>query len=192
MSVPLVPKKTSAETAPPAAKREVTRKELIGIALVVLAAMILFPAMRWISGGSDVEPTNLSEISPRELQIARQQWKEKGPLNYNLEMDFIAPATQTKLVMEVRGGVAKSLVKNGTPVTRDDELSQWTIEGQFDQIAKYIAMDTSDAARKAGWTMVNVGRFDDQLGYPADYSRQGTGHQVKYHIIVTKFEPVTP
>lgn len=165
---------------------------MVGIALVVLAAMVLFPAVRWLTGGSDVEPTNLSEISPPELDIAKRRWQEKGPLNYNLQIAFVAPATKSDLQLEVRGGVATKLVKNGTLVTREDELAKWTVEGQFEQLAKYIAMDTSPAAKGAGWTMINVGKFDEELGYPVDYSRQGTGHQVKYHITVTKFEEVTP
>jgi hypothetical protein len=38
--------------------------------------------------------------------------------------------------------------------------------------------------------MINVGKFDEKLGYPADSARQGNGDQVKYHITVTKFEEV--
>lgn len=192
VSIPLVPKKHGADAAPPPPKREITRRQMVAGALVLLGAMVVFPAIRWLTGGSDIEPTNLSEISPPELEIARRRWQEKGPLNYNLEIAFVAPATKTDILLEVRGGVATKLVKNGTPVSRQEELSLWTVEGQFDQIKKYVSMDTSPAARNAGWTMVNVGKFDEALGYPADYSRQGTGHMVKYHITVTKFEEVTP
>lgn len=192
MSVPFAPKKPSAEAAAPPVKREVTRKEMLAIGLIIAAAMVLFPTVRWLTGGSDLEPTNLTEISPRDLDIARNLWIKHGPLNYNLDLEFVAPATKTDLQLEVRGGIATKLVKNGTPVSRQNELDQWTIEAQFDQIGKYVAMDTSDAARTAGWTMRNVGRFNEELGYPEDYSRQGTGHQVKYHITVKKFEPVEP
>lgn len=165
---------------------------MVGITITVVAAIALWQVGRWISGGSDIQPTNLTEISPRELEVAKERWKARGPKNYNLEIAFVAPATKTDLQLEVRGGVASKLVKNGTPITREGELAQWTIEGQFEQLAKYIALDNSTDAKNHGWTMVNVGKFDEKLGYPVDYSRQGTGHQVKYHITITKFEEVTP
>jgi hypothetical protein len=82
-------------------------------------------------------------------------------------------------------------LKNGTPVTREEDLAQWTVEAQFAQLAKYIQLDNSEYAKNRGSSMINVGKFDEKFGYPLDYSRQGNGDQVKYHITVTKFEEVT-
>lgn len=164
---------------------------MVGIVVAVVVTVIVFQLGRLLTGGSDVEPTHLAEISPPELAAARDTWKGKGPKSYNLEFEFVAPATKSDMRLEVRNGVAKKLINNGTEVTRADQLAQWTMEGQFEQIAQYIQMDNSPTAKNAGWTMRNVGRFDEKLGYPAEYSRQGNGHQTKYHITVTKFEEVT-
>jgi hypothetical protein len=191
VSVPLVPKKGGAAVAPEAPpKREVTRRQMVGIVITIVLAVITYQTLLKLSGGSDIQPTNLSEISPPELENARRLWTEKGPLNYNMELVFVSPSSKTDMLLEVRGGVARKLVKNGTPVTREDDLAHWTVEGQFEQLAKYIQLDNSDYAKNRGSSMINVGKFDEKLGYPADYSRQGNGDQVKYHITVTKFEEV--
>jgi hypothetical protein len=177
--------------APVTTRRPTTRRQMVGIVIAVVSTVILFQIGSCALRRSGVEPTHLVEISPRELTQAREAWSSKGPKSYNLEFVFEAPANTSNMRLEVRNGVAKTLVKNGTQVTRADELVQWTMEGQFDQIAHYIQTDTSPAAKNAGRSMRNVGRFDEKLGYPAEYSRQGNGDQVKYHITVTKFEEVT-
>ncbi len=192
MSVPLAPKQAKDVAAPPTRKREVSRREVVGILGVVLGSIVLFPVLKWLSGGSDVEPTNLAEISPRELAIAQELWQKNGHKDYDIDLVVDSPAHKTNLHLEVRGGVGKRLVKNDIESTRADDLSQWTIDGQMTQIAEYIARDTSKEARNAGKAMVNVGRFDPKLGYPLEYSRQGIGDQTKFHVTVLKFEAVTP
>jgi hypothetical protein len=194
VAVPLVPKQTRATVAPApdAPKRQVTRREMVGIAISVVATMFGFQAYRWWTSDSTVATTHLPAITPIDLDKAKNLWREQGPKDYNLEMTFVAPATSADLRLEVRDGLATRLQKKGIETKRADELAQWTVEGQFEQIAKYLTMDMSTEAKNAGWTMVNVGEFDKTYGYPKEYSRQGTGHQTKYHITVTKFERVNP
>ena len=193
MSVPLVPKQSNAVAVPSERpKREVSRREMIGIAGVVIAAVVGFQAFRWISGGSEVAPTDLPEISPRELDQAIAKWKESGPKDYDLDMTIVSNAHKTDIHLEVRGGEGKRLVRNEIESTRPEELAQWTIEGQMQQIAAYIERDTSLAARNAGQQMVNVGKLHPDLGYPIEYSRQGTGDQTKFHVTIENFTPVNP
>lgn len=198
MAVPLVPKTTRAAAAPVAAppavapKREVTRREMIGVVALVVLTIIGFQGYLWVTSGSSVAPTNLPIITAAQLEKAKALWEEKGPKDYNLELKFVAPFTDADLTLEVRDGVGKVLKRSGVESTRADELAQWTIEGQFAQISKYLAMDTSAEAKQKGWTMVNVGEFDRNYGYPLEYSRQGNGHQTKYHITIKKFATATP
>jgi len=154
--------------------------------------MVLFQIFRWVSGGTDVAPTGLPEISSRELDAAAAKWKALGPKDYDLEMTVVSNANKSDYLLEVRNGEGKRLVRNEIESTRADELAQWTIEGQMAQIAAYIERDTSVAARNAGQQMINVGKLDPDLGYPLEYSRQGTGDQTKFHITVTKFQPIEP
>lgn len=192
MSVPLVPNRAKAAESPPVRKREISRRELLGIAGAVVASMVLFQVFRWVSGGSDVAPTGLPEISSRELDAAAAKWKASGPQDYDLDMTVVSNANETEIHLEVRNGEGKRLVRNDIESTRADELAQWTVEGQMAQIAAYIERDTSVAAQNAGQQMVNVGKLDPDLGYPLEYSRQGTGDQTKFHVTVTKFQPVEP
>jgi len=184
--------KSHAAESPPARKRQISRRELLGIAGAVVASMVLFQIFRWVSGGTDVAPTGLPEISSRELDAAAAKWKALGPKDYDLEMTVVSNANKSDYLLEVRNGEGKRLVRNEIESTRADELAQWTIEGQMAQIAAYIERDTSVAARNAGQQMINVGKLDPDLGYPLEYSRQGTGDQTKFHITVTKFQPIEP
>jgi hypothetical protein len=190
----LVPKQAKAQStaAPPRRRREVSRRELFGIGGAVVGSMVLFQIFRWVSGGSDVAPTGLPEISSRELDAAALKWQAAGPKNYDLHMTVVSNANETNMHLEVRNGEGRRLVRNEIESTRPEEMSQWTVEGQMAQIAAYIERDTSVAAQNAGMQMVNVGRLHPELGYPLEYSRQGTGDQTKFHITVTKFQPIEP
>lgn len=192
VSVPLVSNPGKPLKEQPAAKRQISRREWIGIAILVVAVMAFFPVIRWLSGGSELNPTHLPEISPRELAASHDKWRQKGPKDYNLRMEVVSSLHKTDIRLEVRGGEGKRLVRNDIESTRPEEMSQWTIDGQMEQMAAYIKRDTSIAARNAGMRMVNVGKFDPNLGYPLEYSRQGTGDQTQFHMTVLDFQPVSP
>lgn len=192
MSVPLVPKQAAVPAATSAPKRQVSRREALVMAGVVVASMLLFQVFRWVSGGSDVAPTNLPEISPRELQIAQAKWQQFGPKDYDVDLVIVTNSDSTNIHLEVRGGQGTRLVRDEIESTRPEDLVQWTVEGQMSQLAEYIEKDTSKEARNAGMQMVNVGKFEPDLGYPLEYSRQGTGDQTKFHVTVQKFQTVNP
>lgn len=152
---------------------------LLGLVLAAFVTIKLLTAER------------LPELTPDTLSAAEQQWEEKGPSNYDL--DLIIEGAQPGVVhVEVRNGVTTAMQRDGRSPSQRRVWDVWTVPGMFDTIEREFdlaadpvhEMDASANAR-----VVLRAAFDPKFGYPARFHRVVFGGGPEVYWRVLSFQP---
>lgn len=156
---------------------------LLGAVVSVTVVMVVFAIAR-----RDPSP----EVSRELLDKAISQWKQNGPLNYDVETVVDGPQ-QGVYRVSVREGEAISLLHNGTSITRPQGWDTWSVPGMFDTIRRDIETAErveSGQADKYTPRLRLKADFDSKYGYPKRYRRtpKSGGGEIIWN--VTKFEVV--
>ncbi len=164
----------------------------VTILLLVLAVVIGFRFFRnsMYYGRNSVEPRYLPLVSLDALDTAEEKWQTVGLRDYDLDLKFIAEARTSLIHVEVRNGIAVRMTRDGIEELKPEVCDEWTIDSQLRQIRERLAPDAIfRSSHVEGSQMSMYGLFDENFGFPSDYSRQGFGSAVKFHIRVIEFAP---
>jgi hypothetical protein len=109
-------------------------------------------------------------LEVRTLEEARARWERNGVSDYDLDIVQEPDARPAeRLLVEVRGGRAVRLLRDGKPV---DTRDAYTVPGLFGIIEREVEMATaSSPSEGAPRNAVLKALFDDELGYPALFKR---------------------
>jgi hypothetical protein len=154
---------------------------LLGVATVVAGVLV--------GAFLNRNPTPL--LTREAYEVAAQRWDAHGPASYDLDLE-LSGNRPGKIHVEVRGGQATRMVRDGVEPKQQRTWYYWTVPGQMDMIAEELDMaeDPAKAFNAPGATaVIQRAEFDPQYGYPRVYHRivQGTDFEILWK--VTKFEP---
>lgn len=133
-------------------------------------------------------------LTEEAFRQARQQWRERGPADYNVEVHVQGPQPGTYRV-EVRGAVAVAAFRNGRELKQQRTLGTWGVPGMFATMARDVEQverrrqgqvngNTPDLTLRAG--------FDPEFGYPRRYVRMEAGSTQDVTWEVVRFERLKP
>ena len=134
----------------------------------------------------------MPELTPESLRAAQQRWEERGPASYDLDVT-LSGSQSGEIHIEVRGGAASAMTRNGIVPVQRRTWDYWTVPGQFDTIADEIRMARDPAhgfPAPPGSQVRQRAEFDPQFGYPRRYHRLVLGTQLEIAWEVTRFEPI--
>lgn len=126
------------------------------------------------------------------FDAAVARWKEHGPADYDL--DVVVQGNQPgRIHVEVRGGAATAMTRDGVTPSQRRTWDYWTVPGQFDMIQ--IELDNQSDPRgqfagASGSQLVLWAEFDPRYGYPRRYHRVLLGGQQEMRWEVTRFQPI--
>lgn len=153
-----------------------------GLALLLALAVLI-----WMRGG-----TRLAPVTDASLALARQQWEQNRPPNYDMTIR-VNTDKESIYQVQVRNGVPKAMWQNDQPRTERRSMDAWTVDGMLD----VIDLDLETISRRAsGGDAANLpqlalrGQFDHKWGIPRQYYRidSRSNHEVAWEIIV--WEPL--
>jgi hypothetical protein len=147
---------------------------------------------------------NLSlQLTPGQLDEARQRWREHGPVDYDLAytVRFDDDVATDKYAVKVRAGEVVSFAFNdkeawphsSTAVPAADPVlaEVWRrpdVEGLFNMIGRALEED----AHKAGRRNYATATFDPLDGHPQRYIHRVAGTHQRREWIVTLTPPESP
>jgi hypothetical protein len=129
-------------------------------------------------------------LSQPEFDAAVKRWKQRGPASYDCDIVILGNRPGS-VQMQVRGGQATSMVRDGLTPKARRTWDAWTVEGMFDTIERELEI-ARDPKQTVGGSSPPVlyAKFDDRLGYPAIFRRSVPGAQQDMAWEVTRFETV--
>jgi hypothetical protein len=125
----------------------------------------------------------LPTLTRDRMDAAEQRWKQKAPNSYTIEI-AVSAREESVYVVEVVEGNVISASRNGTPIRQRHAWHTWSVPGMFDTLTSDI-----EHLEEKDMQIVVRCKFDENLGYPAQYERIQllTASQVFWR--VTRFEP---
>ncbi len=150
---------------------------------VLLGAAITMAILRW----RFADPT--PALTEESFRAARQQWAQRGPQDYDVEVVVQGPQPGTYRVT-VRGGASIAALRNGQPLAQQRTFGTWSVPGMFGTISRDLAQierrRTGNADRLTPDLTLRAS-FDPELGYPRHYLRMEAGSTQDVSWTVTKF-----
>ena len=131
-------------------------------------------------------------LTAEAYEAAARRWDERGPANYNLDLDLTGNRPG-HIHVEVRDGQPVRMTRDGVQPKQERTWFYWTVPGQLDTIASELDMAHDPSASFASpqaTQMVIWAEFDPEFGYPTDYDRVVLGTNFEIHWRVTRFEPL--
>ena len=112
-------------------------------------------------------------LTDEAWQTAWDRWQEHGSDDYRLELQ-VEGASESRVAIEVRDGVAASLAIDGQQPRRTQSWDYWTVPGIFDVMR--TDLDHAQNPRQAFGVddpgqVVLQAEFDAERGYPIRYRR---------------------
>ncbi len=153
---------------------------VIGAAIAIVGLIVVVVATR----GKELPP-----ITTEILDAASNRWGEKGPPDYDMDLELTGVNPGVAHI-EVRGGNVRRMLHNDHE-TRPHTWDDWSVPGLFGVIRRDLEVCMARGDRKAdemaqAEPVVPRGVFDAELGYPRQYHRvTPTGADAKWRI--TKF-----
>jgi hypothetical protein len=160
---------------------------------------LLFPVLicSVVGGGIAVTRIYWGEKTPtltvEAYEVAKQQWKQAPLQSYRVTVEVHADKTTTYAV-EVRDGVARSVLMNQTPLSESRLFDIWSVPGMLSTIAEDIehvramskSENTGNTPRLRLWC-----QFDPQNGLPLKYRRLDWDKGIDVSWRVKDFQPLT-
>ncbi len=131
-------------------------------------------------------------LTQEEYEAAARRWDERGPANYNLDLDLTGNRPG-HIHVEVRDGQPVRMTRDGVQPKQERTWFYWTVPGQLDTIAEELEMARDPSASfdsPQATQMVIWAQFDPKYGYPQKYDRVVLGTNFEIHWRVTRFEPL--
>jgi hypothetical protein len=131
---------------------------------------------------------------PRLTRAAYEQasrlWDEKGPANYQLDVE-VTGNRPSQIHVEVVGGQAVHMLRDGVEPRQRRTWYYWTVPGMLDTIGQEL--DKVDDPAKgfgvpAGSEVILRAKFDGRLGLPNSYSRVVAGQNLDMGWTITAFQ----
>lgn len=154
---------------------------LLGIGIPIILLLLglqLFVAQR------------IPELTEARLEAAQQLWQQRGPANYDMEVE-IRGARPGIVQLQVRNGEPTSVTLNGRPPSRHT-WNTWSVIGMFDTLERelMLAEDPQHEMNVAPGALLRLRcEFDPQYGYPRRYHRHATGGAPEVFWLVKRLEP---
>lgn len=130
-------------------------------------------------------------LSSERLASAQRQWDERGPSDYDIELQLSGRQTG-RYHVEVRDGRAVAMTRNGVAPPRR-VWPQWTVPGLF-EILEHDLVHVDDPEKGFGMpkgsTVLLRAVFDERFGYPRKYARTVLGTALDEEWDVTGFAVV--
>lgn len=158
---------------------------VVAVVLGGLCALVTLGVYIYFTSGP-----RLPEVDQARLDEARQLWRQNGPADYDVEVNFSGPEPAVYRV-RVRGGKTLAASRNGTPLKDARTLGTWSVPGMFDTVQRDVEHSIKPIQinpREAQYVSPRA-VFDPQYGYPARYRRIQWGSNMQAGWVVTKFEP---
>jgi len=168
----------------PPRRRLRTAPLLIGIGLGLLVGIAALAV--YVAFARETTP----RLTEEAYRAAAQRWDERGPANYNLDLE-LSGNRPGKVHVEVRDRQPVRMTRDGVQPRQERTWYYWTAPGMLDTIASELEMaqnpSTSFDAPQATQVVIWA-EFDPQLGYPRRYDRVVLGTNLEIHWKVTRFE----
>jgi|SRR3972149_5495961 len=173
---------TSPPPTPPAGRR-ISPAMLFGLVLLgaLAGAVVMLP---WFVGRP------LPELTEAALDAAEERWSERGPANYDLDLE-IQGAQPGDVHVEVRGGRATAFQRDGRTPAQQRTWEVWTVPGQFEMIERELelAADPVHEMQTEPGTQLGLRcEFDPDYGYPRQFHRMVFGGGPEVYWRVTDFQ----
>ena len=131
---------------------------------------------------------HIPDLTDAKLASATKRWQEKGPANYDMDIE-IRGAEPGSAHVEVRNRVVTAATRDGR-VTPEHTWNTWSVPGMFETLSRdiEIAEDPEKAIQAAPGTKWRLRcEFDPVLGYPRRYHRMVTGGGPEVYWRVAQF-----
>jgi hypothetical protein len=161
------------------------RRATCGLIVGTVAGLIVTMAvLRW----QLADPT--PALSADSFQAARRLWAQRGPADYDLEVEVQGPQPGKYRVV-VRGGQPTAAFRNEQPLKQQRTFGTWSVPGMFGTMARDLEQverrrTGNVAARVPDLTL--RAQFDSELGYPVRYLRIESGSTADVTWKVTRFQ----
>ncbi len=133
-------------------------------------------------------------LTEESFRSARQQWADRAPADYDLEVVVRGPQPG-KYRVQVRGGQSVAAFRNDRPLAQQRTFGTWSVPGMFGTISRDLAQierRRSGQADRHTPDLTLRASFDPVLGYPRRYLRMEAGSTQDVSWEVTRFEPQRP
>jgi hypothetical protein len=131
---------------------------------------------------------HIPDLTDAKLASATKRWQEKGPANYDLEIE-IRGAEPGSAHVEVRNRDVTAATRDGR-VTPKHTWKTWSVPRMFETLSRdlEIAEDPEKAIQAAPGTKWRLRcEFDPELGYPRRYHQMVSGGGPEVYWRVTQF-----
>lgn len=168
------------EAASPAASRPslawlgILAGGAVGVGLVLLGMSLLRPGLPLLNRDA--------------WKVARSQWYQREPANYDLEIRVIG-AQESLYRIEVRDRRVSAATRNGDPLRDPRTWETWSVPGMFDTLAADLDAVAGDARQPPANLLLRA-RFDPEWGVPLEYQRYQFDPPFDAHWHVTRFDPL--
>jgi hypothetical protein len=132
-------------------------------------------------------------LTQEAYDAAVERWDQKGPADYDLDIELAGNRPGT-IHVEVRQGQVTHMKRDGVEPRQERTWYYWSVPGQLDTIGQELEMarDPADAFRNpAASQMLMWAEFDAKLGYPKKYDRVVLGVDYEVHWRVRNFRAIT-
>src|SRR5262245_6124811 len=116
-------------SSPPAHRSSKLRNYALGMVIGAATAIVGLIVIVVASRGKELPP-----ITAEILDAASNRWAEKGPADYDLDMELTGVNPGVAHI-EVRGGNVTAMTHNGHP-TRPHTWDDWSVPGLFSVIRR--------------------------------------------------------
>ncbi len=139
----------------------------------------------WLNRPAEPPPPLLTQ---QRLAEAWQRWRERGPDNYDVELD-VQGEIGGKVVVQVREGEVTFLSRDGQTPSQKRTWVYWTIPNQLGVLETDLAhaRDTGPPFGSETSPAVLRAEFDSEYGYPSRYQRLSLGGMGAMSWQITRF-----
>jgi len=116
--------------------------------------------------GSRGQPPGLT---PQSFQAAQQRWNERGPANYEMDIEQ-SLGINGKIHVTVRAGQVTAMTINGSPA-QQRLWDNWSVPGLFEIIGVDLSRNNDAAAQAQPAVVFQQADFDPTDGIPRVYRR---------------------
>ncbi len=120
------------------------------------------------------------QLTPEQLEEARQVWKENDIKNYNMIYTKNLNDKIDTFVVKVRADQVVEARMNGEPLSKETRV-YYSMDRLFADIERFMTMDQNPNAPK----VYTIGRFDPKTGAVLYYVRRVMGTKDRVEINVT-------
>ncbi len=124
------------------------------------------------------------ELTRAIFDSAWERWQANAPANYSIEVQVVGPQPAIYAVT-VQEGLVVSATRNGNPLPANPRtMRTWSVPGMFDT----MEFDVMRLEKPEPSYLRLRARFDEHLGFPAQYHRDDNQNQFQMRWTVTEFE----